>query len=296
MIKKLTAVALTLIFSFFFNQIAVAIIFPFSSYDIETAHSGSNANSNEKADINSRMIRDELFKCKQLLNKNHATIHSNILRGINFQRADSRTIPPLALSNVRKINSASKTERELFLKHIVAAIKCVNKIIMEHRDLVILVKKQGIAHLSDAQKKKFHMICSFYRTSNIDELLKRVAPVPVSLAAAQAALESGFGSDKYIHGTNAYFGMMKNKTQLYSFDTVFEAAIAYAKTLNVNIYYKRFRNERFNLIKSSRKIDGIKLCAFIEKYCVKKEYRRKVISLIKEYNLTSFDQSYKYYS
>lgn len=274
--RKLVAVLFVCVSSLCSNQTAIAV----------SCQQGSVTDS--------RAIRDELFKCKQLLNRNHAAIHSNILRGINFRRADSRTIPPLALSTVRKINAESKTERELFLKHMVAAIKCVNKIITEHRDLVLLVKKQNASHLSEIQRKKFSMICSFYRTSNVDELLRRVAPVPVSLAAAQAALESGFGSDKYIQGANAYFGMMKNKTQLYSFDTVFESAIAYAKTLNVNGYYKRFRNERFNMIKSSKKIDGIKLCAFIEKYCVKKEYRRRVISLIREYNLASFDQSYKY--
>lgn len=243
----------------------------------------------------SRAIRDTLFKCKYVVQKRHTAIHTNILRGINFQKADSRTIPPLALNSVKKIDPSLKADREMFLKSIIAAIKCVNKIIMEHRDLVLLVKNQGMSQLSAAQKEKFDMICSFYRSSNINELLKRVAPVPVSLAAAQAALESGFGSDKYIHNANAYFGIMKNSKQLHSFDTLFESTIAYAKTLNVNSNYKQFREARSNMLNSSKKIDGIKLCAFIGKYCVKKEYRRKVITLIKEYNLTSLDQTYQNY-
>ncbi len=243
----------------------------------------------------SRAIRDTLFKCKYVVQKRHTAIHTNILRGINFQKADSRTIPPLALNSVKKIDPSLKADREMFLKSIIAAIKCVNKIIMEHRDLVLLVKNQGMSQLSAAQKEKFDMICSFYRSSNINELLKRVAPVPVSLAAAQAALESGFGSDKYIHNANAYFGIMKNSKQLHSFDTLFESTIAYAKTLNVNSNYKQFREARSNMLNSSKKIDGIKLCAFIGKYCVKKEYRRKVITLIKDYNLTSLDQTYQNY-
>ncbi|MBR1735351.1 MAG: glucosaminidase domain-containing protein, partial [Alphaproteobacteria bacterium] len=181
-----------------------------------------------------RKIRDELFKCNLLVNKNHSAIHSNLLKGINFQQADSRTIPPLALSTVKQINSALKTERELFLKHIIAAVKCVNKIIMEHRELVNFVNKKGVNKLSESQKRKFYMICDFYKTSNLKELLYRVAPVPISLAAAQAALESGFGSNHYIHIVNGYFGMMKDSKHLYSFDTVFESVIAYTKTLNVN--------------------------------------------------------------
>lgn len=245
---------------------------------------------------NSKEIRDTLFKCKHVIHKKHSAIHNNILRGINFQNADSRTIPPLALSSMKKTDSSLKNDREMFLKSIIAAIKYVNKIIMEHRDLVLLIKNQGTSQLSALQKEKFDMICSFYRSSNINELLKRVAPVPISLAAAQAALESGFGSDKYIHNTNAYFGIMKNSKQLHSFDTLFESTIAYAKTLNVNGNYRQFREARSRMLTISKKIDGINLCAFIGKYCIKKEYRQKVITLIKEYNLTSLDQTYQNYN
>lgn len=239
-----------------------------------------------------KIIRNMLFKSKYLLHKQHSAIHANILKNINFQQADDRTIPSLAICNVKKANS-SKNAREMFLKSIISAIKCVNKIIVEHRNLVILAKNQGTAQLSAEQKEKFDMICSFYQTSNMNELLKRVAPVPISLAAAQAALESGLGSNKYICGANAYFGIMKNSRQLHSFDTLFESAIAYAKTLNVNGNYRYFRDERLKMLNLSEKIDGIKLCAFIGGYSMRKSYRKEIAAVIKKYNLTSFDQNYR---
>lgn len=243
----------------------------------------------------SRFIRDTLFKSKMLtqIHEKNRALHTKLLRDINFQKADSRTIPPIALISFKGGSSFLKANREMFLKSIIAAIKCVNKMIMEHRALVRLVKERGLANLNAEQAEQFMMICSFYQTSDVDELLKRVAPVPVSLAAAQAALECGFGSVKFMNNLNAYFGMMKNQTELQNFDTVFQAAIAYAKTLNVHGYYKAFREERLKMLKNFQKIDGVKLCAFIAKYCVRKEYRQRVITLIKAYNLTEFDQTFE---
>lgn len=242
-----------------------------------------------------RAVRDALFKCAYVINKSHTLVHASILKRIDFCRADSKTIPSLALSSIKKVDRTSKDEREMFIKSIVAVMKSVNKAIMEHRSIVIAAKHRGKSKLSEDQAKKFKMICSFYQTSDINELLRRVAPVPISLAAAQAALESGFGSDNFIHDRNAYFGMMKNQKELYSFDTLFEAAIAYTKTLNVNKNYRRFRAERLKMLKTSKKIDGMRLCAYIEKYCVRKIYRRRVLHLIKEYRLQNQDQSYRYY-
>lgn len=242
-----------------------------------------------------RAIRDKLFDCKQLaeVHKANNSLHHHILRNINLRRADSRTIPPIALSTMKSGNSASKNNREMFLKYIIAAIKCVNKMIMKQRALVVLAKERGLSVLNKEQLEQFSMICSFYQTSNVNELLKRVAPVSISLAAAQASLECGFGSVKFMSNLNAYFGMMKNQKELQSFSTVFEAAIAYAKTLNVHSYYRAFREERLKMLNASQKIDGMKLCSFIAKYCVRKEYRKRVTRLIKDYGLTTFDQTFK---
>lgn len=242
-----------------------------------------------------RFIRDMLFKSEQLtqMHEENQALHTRLLRNINLRKADSRTIPPIALSSCAVGSSASKANREMFLKSIIAAVKCVNQMIMEHRNLVKLVKERDLSNLNEEQVEQFRMICSFYQTSNINELLKRVAPVPVSLAAAQASLECGFGSVKFMSTRNAYFGMMKNQTELQSFDTVFQAAIAYAKTLNVHGYYRAFREERLKMLNKSQKIDGMKLCAFIAKYCVRKEYRQRVTKLIRDYKLTEFDQTFE---
>ena len=51
-----------------------------------------------------------------------------------------------------------------------------------------------------------------YEGSNIGELLMRVDIVPLSLALAQAAIESGWGTSRYLREGNALYGQ-------YTFDT-----------------------------------------------------------------------------
>lgn len=250
--------------------------------------------TNSYAANNPKVIRDTLFKFNQI-NRFHSSIYHSILKDIDLCNINYAKLPALALCSIKQINASNKSDRELFIKSIASTIKYVNKIILEHREFILLVKdkKKNNISLSEDEKKKFSMICSFYQSNNIEELLERVAPVPNSLAIAQAILESGFGSHDFMRNKNAFFGMMKDRKQLYSFDTLLESVVAYTKTLNANLCYKQFRRERAALIRKSQKIDGIKLSRFLGKYYVSKIYNRQVLTLIKEYNLTEFDQSYR---
>jgi Bax protein len=239
-----------------------------------------------------RLIRNKLFKYDILLNKKYDELYHNILKSIKFSKNSNVQIPEIALCSVKHTSLPSESDRHMFIKSIAAAINCVNKIIMEHREFIILVKNKKEA-LTPNEKDRFNMICSFYQTNNINELLERVAPVPVSVAVAQAALESGFGSSKHMHRRNAFFGMMRDAKNLYSFDTLFESAIAYAKTLNVNNCYKAFRKERAAMMRNAQKIDGKKLFNHLGMYYTSKLYKKQISALMKEYSLTSLDKAYK---
>ena len=237
-----------------------------------------------------REIRSTLFKYNSLLNKNHNALYYKILRGMDLQAIRGGKFR-LAMCSIKCAPSSSKDNREMFVKAMIAVINCLNKIILEHRDFIKFVKRNQRT-LTDEQKKRFDMICSFYRTKDLSELLKRVAPVPVSMAVAQAALESGFGSCRYLSARNGVFGMMKTKTQLVEFDTVFEAGIAYVKSLNVNRSYRHFREKRHILMAQSKKIDGAVLSGYIRRYSVNPAYQKHILSIMKTYRLYSFDQAY----
>ncbi|GHU17195.1 hypothetical protein FACS189472_03720 [Alphaproteobacteria bacterium] len=253
------------------------------------------AEANDKNDT--KKIRDKLFKC-HLLNKSDDKIFHKILSEIPLDKTKNVEIPGIALCSVKRekkpTNSASKKEREMFMKAIAAVAKYVNHIISEHRSFVCMVrdKMKAKIKLTKSEKEIFSMICAFYQSNSIDVLLQRIAPISTSLAVAQASLESGFGSNTHMHQKNAFFGMMQDKSNLLAFDTLLESVVAYAKTLNVNPCYSDFRKMRNKMLGSSQKIDGLKLASTIKGYAENKAYERNLVTLIEEYNLVSLDKAY----
>jgi uncharacterized FlgJ-related protein len=192
-----------------------------------------------------------------------------------------------AMKSISLLNSYSRTDRIFFIKIIASTICRINEIIMEHRNFVLYVREKQCSceELTTEEAELFKKICRFYQTNVFSELMMRIAPVPVSLAIAQAAIESKFGSDKTIHRLNAYFGLAKSRTVLVKFDNLFNSAIAYTKTLNVHKYYREFREQRELMINESGKIDGIKLATCIKNYGTNKNYRKLVLQLMRQYKL-----------
>jgi uncharacterized FlgJ-related protein len=252
------------------------------------------------------LIRDDLFKCN-LVDKSRERLHHSVLARIDFNNcAKISKIPGLALCSIKSkstendLIASSRADREHFMKAIISVVKCVNRRIMEQRDLVLLVmqkKKDGMP-LSPQEDAKFKKICSFYRTSSLQELLKRVAPVPVSLAVAQAALESGFGSCQVMQKNNAFFGMMRNSKYLYSYNTLFESVIAYSKTLNVNICYEKFRQQRYAMISpgkntANKNIYGEKLVGYLGGYSENRAYAARLAKIFREHDLAKLDEASK---
>ncbi|GHU11873.1 hypothetical protein FACS189449_04260 [Alphaproteobacteria bacterium] len=240
-----------------------------------------------------RSVRNKLFKC-HLTNKSHDKIYHKILDDIKLDKTRNIAIPGIALCSVKRTKRTSKTDREMFIKAIAAVSNYVNQIIMEHRSFVIMVSKKMKAKiaLTNSEQQTFDMICSFYQSENIDELLRRVVPVPSSLTVAQASLESGFGSHSAIHRKNAFFGMMQNSRKLLAFDTLLESVVAYTKTLNVNPCYKNFRKIRRKMLDGSQKIDGAKLSKALGQYAKSRNYNDQLQRLIREYNLATLDRVY----
>ncbi|GHT90307.1 hypothetical protein FACS1894122_00210 [Alphaproteobacteria bacterium] len=246
-----------------------------------------------KAKLDTRSVRDKLFKC-HLLNKNHDKIFHRILNEIKLDKTKKILIPGIALCSIKGTNSTSKIDREMFVKSIAAVSNYVNHIIMEHRAFVCMIrdKRKAKIKLTKSEEETFSMMCSFYQSNAIDVLLQRIAPIPISLAVAQASLESNFGNNTSMHQKNAFFGMMQNRRKLLAFDTLLESVVAYAKTLNVNPRYNGFRKVRDKMLGSSQKIDGLKLASAIKGYAENKAYEKHLTKLIKEYNLVSLDRAY----
>jgi Bax protein len=230
-------------------------------------------------------VRDEIFQCDRAEEYN-SDEHDKILRS-----REKEAIPPLALKSMPRTNSSSRSDRNFFVKVISSGIRKVNEFVIEQRKVVLSVheKRQKFQKLSVEESRQFKKICSFYQTCNINELLLRVAPIPVSLAVAQAALESRFGSDKIIHRLNAYFGLALSDVRLVKFDTLFNSIIAYMKTLNVSPCFSKFRQERALMMAKSAKLNTEKLAMCLGNYGTDKNYCNLIRGMIRTQKLNAFD-------
>ena len=129
--------------------------------------------------------------------------------------------------------------------------------------------------------------------------------VPVSLAIAQAAKESGWGTSRFAIEGNALFGQWtwsgegikpagidsEEKHKVMKFKVLKASVRAYQRNLNTHGSYKQFRSERANMRDSDVELDSLILADFLDKYAATgKEYTKIIKQIIKQNNLQDFDK------
>ena len=115
----------------------------------------------------------------------------------------------------------------------------------------------------------------------LDELLRRVDGVPVSLLLAQGAEESGWGTSRFAAEGNALFGQwtwggkgIKPKDQreelgdyrIAAFDTPLESVSAYLHNINTHPAYVDLRSQRALMRQSGELLSGWKLAETLTQY------------------------------
>lgn len=134
--------------------------------------------------------------------------------------------------------------------------------------------------------------------SDVEGLLRRVDAVPPSLAIAQAALETGWGTSRVAQRGNAMFGQMemrggRDETPVFAvktFDDLAGAVGAYALNLNTHRAYAAFRAERAALRDRGLAADGHELATHIWRYSERgMDYVRDVQVIIRSNNLRPLD-------
>jgi Bax protein len=144
-------------------------------------------------------------------------------------------------------------------------------------------------------------------TPFLEKMLARVDVIPASLAIAQAALESGWGSSRFLRQGNALFGQWvfsANKGMAparrpagaeYSvarFDGFAEAVAAYVRNLNTLWAYKSFREDRSQLRRTGLPLSGLELARGLLFYSERREqYVDEVRQVIRTNGLARFDKA-----
>lgn len=138
-------------------------------------------------------------------------------------------------------------------------------------------------------------------------LLSRIDIVPASLALAQGAIESAWGTSRFARQGNAYFGertydeeragLTPNEMQdtdtpfkVKSFPRVYLSVRSFMKTLNTHPAYRALREQRATLRAQGQRPTGLALTPFLRSYSeIGGPYIRRVTAVIQRNRLEEFE-------
>ena len=205
-------------------------------------------------------------------------------------------------------NFSIKERKKNFIAELFPVIHSANQDIIEKRNIFFEIKKKiqsnNLNVLEAAILKK---LFNEYKVKNNDlaELKKRIDIVPISLAIAQAAIESGWGTSRFAQEGNAYFGQKvigikvngirpsdseNPLIKVRIFENLNDSVKAYLNNLNTHFAYKNFRKSRNELRSFGRTLEGEVLANQLKKYSeLGNEYINNVQKIIRKNNLSKFD-------
>ncbi len=207
---------------------------------------------------------------------------------------------PKELKNIQ----SPKKRKKLFIKIVLPLIIEENlKIRFDRKKLFQILNKNNT---STRDKAWLELKFKQYGVTNNDlaKLKIRMDEIPVSLAIAQAAKETGWGSSRFAQEGNALFGQWtwsgegikpldveKDKKHKVAKFKILKASVrAYKRNLNTHPSYKEFRIERAIQRDNDEKLDSLKLVNFLEKYAeTGKDYTEVLKKIINQNALTDFD-------
>lgn len=202
--------------------------------------------------------------------------------------------------------------KSVFFQVLLPLVLQANEAIEEQRQRLVTLGQRvelGVP-LTGAERDWLDRIKDYYNVEddNFDQLLKRVDVVPPSLALAQAAIESGWGTSRFAREGNALFGQYTNSdnanllpaalpgdadVRIHAYGGLFEAVMSYARNLNTHAAYQAFRALRAKARTASDVPDGYALAGTLKRYSARGEdYVRDVRRVMNANDLTSYDDAW----
>ena len=205
-----------------------------------------------------------------------------------------------------EINS-TKVKKSLFIKSLLPLIIRENNKILDTRNRIIKIQSSSVNYIkrSEALWLKKQYVNYKVKNHNLNDLLLRVDTVPVSIALAQAAIESGWGTSRFVIEGNALFGQWSwNKGsgivpierdvaetyEIKAFDSLSDSVASYMKNLNTNNNYLDFRKFRNEFKSNGDTLDSLSLLKFLVKYAENENYSNILEKIIVKNKLKDFDE------
>ena len=219
---------------------------------------------------------------------------------------DSKLVKPIYFTRLPKdLDSirSTKKKKETFLKILLPLVVAENQKIEKDKQYL---RKILMENNKPENKKWINKKYRDYKVSNqnINELIEKMDIIPISIALAQAAKESGWGTSRFALEGNAIFGqwtwkgegivpLEKSSDQnhkILKFPLLRASVKAYITNLNTHNGYKDFRKKRFELRKQNKSLIGKELIDELDNYAqTGKEYTKVLQHIINQNDLEEFD-------
>ena len=196
---------------------------------------------------------------------------------------------------------ASQERKGIFVRSVLPHLLHVNAHILETRQRVLkLAGRVEAGDLTEDDRAFVAAVLTEFRLErwSLPDLLKRVDIVPPSLALAQAAEESGWGTSNLAREGNALFGMVmwvrdadgRTVRRQRPYADLAEGVASYVRNLNTHAAYAGFRDLRARLRLTGKPVSGPDLMAALGRYSERgQDYVRSVNSLLAYNNLHMLD-------
>ena len=220
-----------------------------------------------------------------------------------------KLVKPVALTllpeEIKMIEDTRK-RKELFIQIVLPLIlKENNNIKLDRKTLFSIINKNNNSELEKKWLEKKYKQYGI-RSKDLSELKIRMDEVPVSLAIAQAAKETGWGTSRFAQEGNALFGQwtwsgegLKPKDadvdkghKVMKFNVLQASVRAYKRNLNTHSTYKDFRKARAELRDLGKPLDGLVLSEHLDKYAeTGTQYVAVLKQIIIQNKLKDFDDA-----
>ena len=229
----------------------------------------------------------------------------------------SQPLPPRRSSGVQPVPSLfvrhmpndmaslpTAEKKQTFIRIVLPLVLQANRDIRREQLLLERARQKGNTGQLLKFAQKYRLDTSLPADQLLAELDRRVQEIPVSLALAQAAVESGWGSSRFTRQGNALYGQWawtseagikpleasNEKAVIRSFPSLFASVRAYMTNLNSHWAYADFRAARYAMIQAGDKPSGRDLTAYLSVYAeTREDYVTLLNEMIIQNNLNALD-------
>ena len=200
----------------------------------------------------------------------------------------------------------TKQKRELFIKIVLPLILDENEKILDDRKKLFKILGKNFNTVGERVWLKRRFKQYKIEDQDLSKLKIRMDVIPVSIALAQAANESGWGTSRFALEGNALFGQWTwskkgilpkeqdpdQTHKIMQFQILKASVRAYKNNLNTHKAYTEFREARAQLRQDEEILSGLSLTKYLKNYAsIGQRYVEILDDIITRNSLTDFDKA-----